>query len=363
MAISFEKIFKRYIFVVVVSTLCGCLTATVQANTGSNQNSDKSESFREVTDMVGRRVKLTRRVNRIVTTFKPATLLTIAAGMGNKLVGVDSHSLDTKLVQLSIKHIDKLTPVGTRTAGINLETLISLNPDLVVLYSQKDGIQFADRLQAQGIPAIVILPESFGQIRQAIRLLAEAGGESSNGKTTYAQRSIAQMDKVLQKVKQRVVGIAAAEIREVYYVSPGSIFSTLSGDMLQFDMITRAGGSCAAGEFKGHFRTISPEQLFIWNPDVILISNQHKSSLTRLTESSRFADIRAIKNNMILNFPSAIDPWDYPAPSSALGVLWIAKNLYPKRMVDINLHDETTNFYQQVYGIDNILVNSKSTLE
>ncbi len=131
---------------------------------------------RFITDMTGRRVVITGPVKRVVSTFKPASLCVLSLGFAHTLVGVDNSSRKDPLQQAVWPDIQHLAGVGTKSMGINLETLVSLEPDLVIFYSQNDGLSATEKLTAMGIPCIVILPESFDSILEAMALIAHAMG-------------------------------------------------------------------------------------------------------------------------------------------------------------------------------------------
>ena len=51
-------------------------------------------------------------------------------------------------------------------------------------------------------------------------------------------------------------------------------------------------------------------------------------------------------------FPSKIEPWDYPTPSSALGMLWTVNNLYPEVYSSKDYEKAAKDFYKKFYGIE-----------
>ena len=108
------------------------------------------EPPRQVVDMAGRKVDLPAKVNRIVTTFKPATLCVLALGLGDRLVGVDPGSTRERLQISVIPALAKAAPVGDKSKGVNFEAVVSLKPDLVVLYAQSGGPELAGRLASLG---------------------------------------------------------------------------------------------------------------------------------------------------------------------------------------------------------------------
>ncbi len=157
---------------------------------------------RFITDMTGRRVVITGPVKRVVSTFKPASLCVLSLGFAHTLVGVDNSSRKDPLQQAVWPDIQHLAGVGTKSMGINLETLVSLEPDLVIFYSQNDGLSATEKLTAMGIPCIVILPESFDSILEAMALIAHAMGGSQ--RISFVRD---QMEAVLSLVDNRLADL------------------------------------------------------------------------------------------------------------------------------------------------------------
>jgi len=299
---------------------------------------------RVVRDMVGREVALHPGAERIITTFKPAALCVLSLGLSDRLVGIDSHSKHDKLQLGVYPGIADLPGVGRKSTGLNLETIINLKPDLVVLYAQKDGIKIADRLVKHDIPALVILPESFDGLKQALVLMAEAAGEPER-----AEKVLTACDRLLDIVSERIRDIPENKRKVVYYASSKGVFSTATGSLLQDEIIGRAGGVNAGHALSGYFREISPEQFIKWDPDLIVSSIHGRVQVKRTLSRPEFKQVKGVAGGQVFLFPSNLAPWDFPSPLSTLGVLWLGKRLYPDRFEDIDLMSEIDRFHQDLF--------------
>ncbi|MGM0760340.1 MAG: ABC transporter substrate-binding protein [Thermodesulfobacteriota bacterium] len=298
-----------------------------------------------ITDDADREVEIPDQVNRLVTAFKPATLLVLSLGGADALVGVDSSSRHDPLNLAVAPDLKKAVGVGSKSQDISLETVISLKPDLVILYSQKTGIQLAVRLQDSGCPAVVIAPETFDSIEKNLMLLGKALDRQEQ-----AARVVQAMHNVQETVHSRVQDLENEERKIVYYAGPSGFLSTAPSGMLQDVMIDRAGGRNAASGLHGYFKQVSPEQLMDWAPDSIILSRMIRPQAKTLLKRKQFSLLPAVKNNNIHVFPSPLAPWDFPSPLSALGVLWLGTRLYPERFADISLMQEVNAFHRTLFG-------------
>lgn len=302
-------------------------------------------STRTVTDMVGRTVTVPHKAHRLVTTFKPASLCVTALGLQDRLVGIDTDSRRDPLQLAVAPSIARLPAVGQKTTGINFEAILSVNPDLVILFAQKNGIAIADRLKDHGVAAIVILPEKIQSLYETLTLIAEAAGAPQQ-----AEHAIAACRHVVQLVGRRVDSIEADRRKIVYFASPRGIFSTATGDLLQDEMIGMAGGVNAGHGLSGYFREISPEQFIAWDPDIVIISGHSHHHNHNVLQQPQFAGVSAVAAGRIYRFPSNIAPWDFPSPLSSLGILWLAEACYPERFTDVDIRYEIDRFHLALFG-------------
>ncbi|MFP4048697.1 MAG: ABC transporter substrate-binding protein [Desulfovermiculus sp.] len=306
---------------------------------------DQLQAGTFVTDAAGRQVEVPETINRLVTTFKPATLLVLSLNAADTLIGVDNSSRFDPLNLAVAPELKKAVGVGSKSQDISLETVISLKPDLVILYSQKTGIQLADRLQDSGCPAVVIAPETFDSIEKNLRMLGKALDREEQ-----AVRVIQAMHNVQETTHSRVQDLEKEERKTVYYAGPSGFLSTAPSGMLQDVMIDRAGGRNAASGLHGYFKQVSPEQLMDWAPDSIILSRMIRPQAKTLLKRKQFSLLPAVKHNNIHVFPSPLAPWDFPSPLSALGVLWLGTSLYPERFADISLMQEVNAFHRTLFG-------------
>ncbi|BBO71158.1 hypothetical protein DSCA_50880 [Desulfosarcina alkanivorans] len=323
----------------IVLFLCACLLCVPAVDAAAGP------AGRTVTDMVGRTVTVPVEARRLVTTFKPASLCVTALGLQNRLVGIDTDSKRDPLQLAVSPAIGQLPAVGQKSTGLNFEAILSVDPDLAILFAQKDGIAIADRLGDHGVAAIVILPERMQTLYDTLRLIAEAAGAPLK-----AENAIAECRRVVALVGQRVAAIDADHRRRVYFSSPRGIFSTATGDLLQDEMIAMAGAVNVGHALTGYFREISPEQFIAWNPDIVLKSGHHHHSSHTILQQPQFAGVAAVAAHRIYTFPSNIAHWDFPSPLSALGILWLAGTCYPERFADLDMQAEIDRFHMALFG-------------
>lgn len=228
---------------------------------------------------------------------------------------------------------------------INVEQIIALQPDVVIasVTSEKGNT----KLREAGIPVVTVMTGrgNMSQMRSEFAMIGQLLGNGNQATTlnTY-------WDAKLALVKERIAAIPADQKKRVYYML-GKTTHTNGGSWWGQEYITAAGGINVAEEL-GTNRDTSLEQLVKWNPDVIIISSNEGTyiPITDVKNNAQLGSISAVKNNQLYECPVGSFWWDRPSPESPLGILWLAKTLYPEKFADIDLKAETQDFYQTYYG-------------
>ncbi|CAG37709.1 probable iron (III) ABC transporter, periplasmic-binding protein [Desulfotalea psychrophila LSv54] len=293
-----------------------------------------------VTDQVGRRVTIPQPVKRVVTTFLPATVFALCVGLEDTLVAATSKDMSLSIYKALVHKKDVPLLVGSRSSGLNLETIISLHPDLVIMYGQKDGVRLANRLTALGIPTIVISPETMADMQETLQLIGRASGRDEQ--STWV---VAAMTHIQSILTERLAGLARPEV--YYTINP--LLRTSSGNMLQDEIIELAGGHNVSHDTRGFFISITREQLIAWNPEAILCSDRLTDKGMARLQSPQFSSLAAVKNEQVFRFPRDTY-WDFPSPLSMAGVLWLAHRLHPEAFVGIDVQAEIDAYYDIVFG-------------
>ncbi len=300
---------------------------------------------RTVTDMAGREVTFEKPVTRIISSFKPATVCLFSLELQGYLVGIDNSSKRDRLNLAVYPETAEITAVGSKSSGLNFETIVSLSPQLVILYLQKDGLVLADRLEKIGIKSIVILPESYCSIKETLTLIAEAVGEPQR-----ATKAITAIDQMLTLVDNRISSLQPDERKTAYFASPRGIFSTATGNMLQDEIFTHAGVNNVAHDLRGYFQDVSPEQFLSWNPDIVILSQRLGKHDLEGFNNPALHLVQAILDQAIYRCPSDISPWDFPSPLSVLASLWIAGKAYPHLFTQAEIKQEINRFHKQLFN-------------
>lgn len=338
-----------------VSILSGCGYTSqpfisTEAETSSAQSTEEETPEEEilshggpitVTDQIGREVTLDAPAEKLVSSYYISTALLIALGCEDNLVGIEMKGDTRELYRLAAPKLLELPAVGSGK-GINVEETAALEPDVVIIPKRLE--ESVESFEALGIPVIVVNPETQEEFETCIDLLARITGTEETGEellTYYHEK--------MEFARELTRG---ADKPRVYLSSGSDYLSACTSSMYQNDLIAMAGGRNVSEELTdGYWTAVSAEQLAAWNPEYIFGVSYAEYGLESFTDNEAFTQVEAVKNGKVFTFPSKIEAWDYPAPSSVLGVLWLTSTLHPDLYPAEEYKKEATEFYRRFFDI------------
>lgn len=295
-----------------------------------------------VTDQAGREVTLEAPAEKIVSCYYLVTASLLTLGQKDKIVGIEMKAGSRELYKLCAPDFLDLPGVGSGKET-NVEAIAALEPDLVLL--PKKQLEAAETLTGLGIPTAVVEPETYESFCALLNMLGELCGceDEASELTTY-----------YDGVVDRVTGLTKdVEKPAVYLAGEASWLRTCAGGMYQREMIEMAGGSCVSQDIEGRtWADVSAEQLAAWDPEVIFAVQYAEYTLDDIRNDGALAGIKAVAEDRLYTVPSEIEAWDYPQPSSILGLLWMTHILHPDLVSEEDYVKEAQQFYQTYFGIE-----------
>lgn len=291
-----------------------------------------------VMDMCGHTVTVPRRVIRIATVSSVATQLVFAVAAQDRLVvATFGPSVKGKAMGLIYPRMKDVPSAGDQNAA-NIETLLAARPDVVLT---EDGAAF-DRMIAAGLPAYAFSAEKQGELADAIKRLG-----SLTGHVAEAGSTVALLSAKMSGIREAVDTVPDSMLPRVYMAGSG-ILKTFGGDFFQTLMVRAAGGVSVSEQLPGGKIDVSPEQILVWNPDVIILTSYTRDSVQDVLNNPKLQNVAAIREKRVYLMPKYVVSWDMPVPESFLGTMWLAKKLHPDIM-RFDMAEEIRRFYRQVY--------------
>lgn len=204
-------------------------------------------------DDFGRPVVLERPARRIVSLAPHVTELLFAAGAGERIVG----AVDYSDYPAAARRIPR---VGNNHQ-LDLERIVTLKPDLIVVWLHGNAQRQLDKLLQLGIPVFYNEPHRLGDIARAIEQMGELAGTA-----TVARRAADDFTAQATALRTRYAG---RPIVRVFYQIWEKPLMTVNGDHLISDVIRLCGGQNVFADLAPLVPTISTEAVLEANPEAI----------------------------------------------------------------------------------------------
>lgn len=317
--------------------LSGCDSSK---HVSSKTSKEEQKGDQTVIDAERREVTFPKNIKKVAITCQGGTTHEVAIFGGPDMI----------VAQPSMKkfpHLLKMYPQFNDVidAGsfddVSVEQLMEVEPDMVLVgISSKKGNA---KIEEVGLPTYTMLI-GWAAVDTLKQEFLNIGRMFNNEKK--AQELVKHWDDTLANLDSMLAKVPENKRKKVYYTGKG-ITKANTGDWGR-SWIKGSGGIFAVPEnIDGE---ISVEQVLEWNPDVII--TQGGNGTSDLLGDGRIQDIKAIKNKEVYECPIGGFWWDRPSPEATLGFLWLAKTLYPEYTQDIDLKNETKNFYKEFYKYD-----------
>ena len=274
---------KNLLFILVfVCFLTNCRTEII--------NPPSNLPTREITDDLGRTLKLPETVERAVSLAPNLTEIVFAVGAGDKLVGRTSYDNFPPEAQ-------KIQTVGD-TLNPNIENIIALKPQVVLVSTASQIETFTKQLESQNIAVFVTNPNSLDDIYKSISQIGAIFGTGEKAREIVAglQKRVADVEANINK----------KDVKVFVQISKEPLF-TIGKDSFITDLIKRAGGISVTANVATAYPKLSKETALALNPDVIILSesddNREPNDVFKNSPAARNGKVLRI-NAEIISRPS-----------------------------------------------------------
>jgi iron complex transport system substrate-binding protein len=232
-----------------------------------------------VRDDAGIDISLHAPAKRIVSLSPHATELLFAAGAGTLLVGVDSHS-DYPPEAASL-------PVVGSHERLNLETILTLKPDLLIAWKSGNVHAQVEQLDALGIPVFYSEPRQLEDIASNLERIGMLADTSSTA--TAAARNFRYR---LHKLAENYAG--RLPVRTFYQIWHQPLI-TINGEHLISQVITLCGGQNIFASLETLAPTVDREAVLRADPQVIIASGMATQQPEWLEEWKQWPQLSATR--------------------------------------------------------------------
>jgi iron complex transport system substrate-binding protein len=227
----------------------------------------------------GAGVSLPRPAQRIVALAPSITELVFAAGAGDKLIGVPRFS-DYPAAAQAISQIGD-------ASRIDLERVLSMQPDLVIGWQSGNHAADIARLEALGFSVYVAEPATLAAIPRLLRAFGALADTAP-----VAQRAAADFEAGIAALRARY---AARNDVRVFYEIWHQPLMTVNGRHMIDDVIRLCGGTNVFAAVPSLAPLVSLESVIAAQPEVVLGGSSATSPQEFAAQWMNFADFAGLK--------------------------------------------------------------------
>ena len=268
----------------------------------------------EVTDRLGRTVRVPVDPVRVVSLAPSVTEVVFALGQGHRLKGVTQFS-NYPPEALS------LPKVGSYV-HLDVERIVSLRPDLCLGIKDGNPIEAIRRLESLKVPVYAVDPRNLGAVMEMVRDI----GNLLNAEE-QAEMIAKNMQERIERIKTEVSKVQ--ERPRVFFQIGVAPIVSVGTDTFLHELITLSGGyNLTQGSVT--YPRMTVEQVLAMAPDILIITSMTRGQAFDHVKAQwkRWESIPAVKNNRIYLVDS--DLVDRPTPRLVDGLEILAHFINPQ---------------------------------
>jgi iron complex transport system substrate-binding protein len=269
---------------------------------------------RSFKDAVDREVVIEHNPVRIIPLAPSLTEILYYLGLGDRVAGVTTYSYYPP------EALNKPQVGGYH--DLNIEKIITLNPDLVIGTKDGNNPGIVDMLEQARIPTYIINPRNVVEVIETVRIIGslcnveERANQLADGLTK-------RLERIRDALKQKEKPIVFLQIN----LHP---IMSVNKNTFHQDIISIAGGINMTADSAINYPRISIEELIRRKPDVLIISSMDRGGEFEKARQEwlKWTSIPAAKNGRVYLIDS--DLIDRPSPRILDGIEAMARMIHPE---------------------------------
>lgn len=337
---------------------------------GAGEASGTEGTTHTITDLLGREVKVPDEINKIAAIAGPTYEMVFMLGSADQIAMVKSgHTNSYPLANLTNPKLAEMEGMAANPSStVNIEDYLEKDIDLVVYYDNEIELKKFDAVDMAAIVATKntglmdtleqaqtqTIDEFVTTLTTPLRILSDAI-DSEEAHSEY-EAWAKYCDEKLKMVYERTKDIPESERPTVYWGNTWGeeIRSSYSLKNRWYEVYL-AGGTLLGPEENSNFPEVTAEQLYTWDPDIILVDNHGDSPelviKSMYKENSKWATLKAVENKELHRIPSGVFFLDKGSTTTLL-VMWMATLMQPELFSDIDMVEEIKYYYSEFYEFE-----------
>ena len=333
-----------------------------ETETGSPEETDGAgDGTHLITDHAGNEVEVPNNAERIVICdiYPLPSIISVFFDSAEKIVGMAGPSMaaakNSLLADLYPEILNAETGFIDGT-DVNIEELMKLEPDVVFYNAGNKAL--GEQIRNAGLAGVAISAgkwqyDCLATLDGWIEMLDQIF--PNNGKADVVA---AYGKKVYDDVQSRVAKLSPEEREQVFFLFQYTDTNMLTCGNPSFGKwwCDAIGADCTVTEqTEQNSMPVGMEQVYTWDPSVIFVTNFTTATVNDIYRNSigtyDWSPVSAVRKNRVYKLPLGMYRSYTAGVDAPIALYWMAKACYPDLFSDINITEETEQYYQEVFGI------------
>jgi len=315
-----------------------------------------AEESISLTDFRNKTIRVKKPVNRIVCLIESALSGLYMLGAREAVVGISTNVYDGSVFHYYAALDERIRAHKLPAPGnwdfVNIESVISLRPDLVIIWSQQtESIRI---LEERGVPVFGVFIGKKEDVYAEIEALGRLTGRGRR-----AEELIGYTKKEIATIERNVKTNPFGRPPHVYYMWAQGNLETSCGGSTVNDLIALAGGKNVCSHVAREHAVVNMENLLSWNPDIVVMWYNEKKNPSDIFNDPQWRTVNAVKKGRVHEFGDVFhnDLWTL---KFQYAVKTVAKWCHPEAFRHIDLEQEKKKMWHMLYERDSdILTRGK----
>jgi iron complex transport system substrate-binding protein len=321
---SIGNVICVFFCLILIYLSCGCTSPSHSIK--EEQPLQKNSSIL-VTDALGTTIIFSQPVQRIICQNGLAAEILIDIGAGNRIVGVTDTAMKEPYLMNQIPQAKSIGEIRNP----DLEKIVDLHPDVFIAYGDSGSIPGnIDKILAANITVLYVKIYDIRDTANETRILGKITGREPN-----AEEFIQFTETYQSLIERRIRNVSSSESPKVYLEQLVDYMVTHQGSSGDY-VLNFIHARNIAGNISVPYAIVDPEWVIDQDPDIIIKQVTRGQNVTDarndILNRPGFSRMHAVSNRRVYALSSNM----LSGPRQIVGILYLAKAVYPDRFTDID---------------------------
>ena len=354
------KLFKLFLSLTMTALLVSC--SSPKTSTSASASATAQPSTVTITDHADREVEVPTNPKRVAVLgiYPLPSMLTVYLDSCDSIVAMEPGSMNAAKNGILSQLYPDITNITTDIMDgddVNIESLLALKPD-VVFYNASDT-QDLEKLENAGLTAVAFsatkwkfnCTETFNEWMNLLdQIYPEHAGNREELIKKYSTDTYNKIQDTVKNVEEKQKVLFLFQYDENTMITSSSKFFG--------QWWCDAVGALNVAQDVPAEKTnavITMEQVYEWDPDVIVITNFTQAKPDDLYNnaigSDDWSNVSAVKNKRVYKMPLGTYRTYTPSVDSPMTLEWLAQAVYPELFKDMDVKADVKEYYQNLFGV------------